>query len=169
MFEVQHDLPFATLRIAINGTTSPVSVDETNKSAPALPNGMRIDGCQIGTLTVELVAGELVSILLIAEPLADWVASVESGESLDAFVFTHSSGAVGAVAMRDADWLCQRYRLEQTEGVHSIADAKRFSATYRATAPTLINIQVAYAWLLKPETAQEALSPWFAVDNALFS
>jgi hypothetical protein len=169
MFEVQQDLPFATLRIAINGTSAPVTLGETDKSAPALPNGMRIDGCQIDTLSAELVAGEQISILIVAEPLADWAASVESGESLDAFVFTHSSGAVGAVAMRDADWFCQHYRLEQTEDVHSIADAKRFSATYRATAPTLINIQVAYAWLMKPVTAQEALSPWFAVDNALFS
>ncbi|MEC9343472.1 MAG: hypothetical protein VYD64_06470 [Pseudomonadota bacterium] len=167
MFEIGREFAFARMRLAIDCPGHPVVTADAASVSPRLPEGMRVDRCQLDALMFQAEAKVGFTIILQAHPNAGWEADYESGESLDAIVYSDAFGSVGSIAMRDPDWMCRRYDLECVDASQHTTPAGELIATYRSRARVEITIQASCAWIQKSTTEQEANSPWFAVDKAL--
>lgn len=167
MFEISRKFAFAHMRLAIDCPEHLTVIADAASISPKLPVGMRVDHCQLDSLMFQAEAKDGFTIILQAHPKAGWEADYESGEALDAIVYSDAFGSVGSIAMRDPDWMCDRYGLECIDASHRTVPAGELIATYRTKARVEIVIQATCAWIENPATEQEADSPSLAVDKAL--
>lgn len=130
---------------------------------------MAVDGCLLHSATFDCGIGDVFTVSLRFHARDGWIAHYASGESLDAFELEHLGDSVAVVAMRDPEWLCQRFDLVVLDVEIDKTGNSPLMARYKALSKTRIEIQTTYAWTNQPTTEREADSPWFAVDLAMTS
>lgn len=166
MFELHRELAFARVRLKVDCASEPVVTADGVSAMPKLPQGMRVDGSILYAVELSVDAGEKFSISLDVTPAEGWEADRESGENLDASVFSQASGDIAALAMRDPEWFCDTFGLKCLDASPA-SEAPNLSATYKADAASKITVQAAAAWIMNPISDDEAFSPSFAVDITL--
>lgn len=165
MLAFQRTFRFADVQLSVR-SEGPVSTALSERCHPKLPQGMRIDWCTVATVTLDCVAGARFAVGLTLQPAAEagWEMDQETGEAFDGTSFCSSNGDVAFVAMRDPDWLANRFALRVVDASQGIAP---LTVTYEAAEATSPIIQIAIAETMRPSNEQEALSPCFATDVAL--
>jgi hypothetical protein len=163
---LRRSFDFADFQLSVK-SENPVSVHkESVPCEPELPKGMRVDFCVLDSVAVECVEGSRFTVLfeMLPAQTGGWEASPDPGEALEAIRFESRAGDVASIAMRDPEWMEQKYNLRLIGTDNSDWS---WAVTYQAKTSTRPRIEVAVAWIKKPLSDQEALSPWFAVDKAL--
>jgi len=159
--------PFGEALLAIETTSAVLAADGPIHMRPELPDGLRVDGCSLHSISIDCQAGDVFSVVLCLALREGWTASYASGERLDAFEANGDGGRVAAVGMRDPEWLCTRFPLQVLEASKTANGASALTARFEVLRAARIDIQAAVAWTNHPATAPEADSPWFAVDLAM--
>lgn len=164
---VRLSAPFGEALLEIKTASAVATADAPSRQDPALPAGMRVDDCQLQTVSINVDAGAVLSVMLRLDLKDGWKANFASGESLDAFEITSAGEALAAVGMRDPEWLCRSLSLKLIDASNPRTEHNILVARYQVVSAGPLNIQAAWAWINKPTTDREKDSPWFAVDLAM--
>ncbi len=158
------DMPMGRISISVSGKQiARLPTENLPKPSPQLPQGMRVDDCQLRTITVQNSAHSDVLITL------DWrgneLASIggESGQYFDGFG-VETPTQIGNFGIRGADWWAEVRNVSATS-LDPEEHLLCIKLTPNHSGP--LEIELAAAWITHPQTDDEIVSPWFASDLAM--
>ncbi|MEL8056579.1 MAG: hypothetical protein AAGK66_10520 [Pseudomonadota bacterium] len=130
--------------------------------SPELEDGLRVDGCVVGTCSLKLLPSEQVDIGLTVELKDGFFGSQVPTEHLDA-IQIEGPFFSGAYGMRDDEYLAYQDHIK----VRYHHSGHVYRVRLSAEAPVEFKFQFAAAWTQSPQNTTEHHSPIRAIDLAM--